>query len=125
MKISRTHYNDAGELMAPRTFDVSRLTVTPGGRPTTEAGFYHRFKFEGRTKAELADKTKRFFAEMIALPGYMTLTSREYEVRLDSYLRFGLDVLYAVEAPTDTATPTAQSSATQSSAATTGLAPRR
>lgn len=99
MKISPTHYNDAGELMAPRPFDVDRVTVTPGGRPSLDPGFYHRFKFEGRTQAEFEDKARRFFAEMAEVSGYMRLTLREYTVRMDTYVRFGLDVLYVIESP--------------------------
>ena len=97
MKISPTHYNEAGELMAPRPFDVDRVTVTPGGRPSLDPGFYHRFKFEGRTPAEREAKTRRFFAEMAEVPGYMRLALREYEVRMDTFVRYGLDVLYAIE----------------------------
>lgn len=99
MKISETFYNEQGELMAPREVDVAYGAVTPGGFPTVEAGFYHRFKFEGRTPAERQEKLERFSAEMAGVPGYMTLTARDYEVRMDSFVRFGYDVLYVVEAP--------------------------
>jgi len=97
MKISATFYNDAGELMAPRLIDVTLGSVTPGGRPSIEAGFYHRFKFEGRTEAELEAKADRFAGEMASVPGYSTLVLRPYIVRMDSYVRYGIDVLYAVE----------------------------
>lgn len=97
MKISPTFYNDAGELMAPLSVDVKLAPVTPGGTPTLEAGFYHRFKFEGLTERERDAKTRRFFAEMSSVPGYMTLVQRPYTVRMDSYVRYGLDVMYVVE----------------------------
>ena len=97
MKISATFYNDAGELMAPRPLDVKLGEVTPGGHPTTEAGFYHRFKFEGRTEQERQAKADRFFASMLTVPGYSTLVPRSYTVTMDGYVRHGLDVLYVVE----------------------------
>lgn len=97
MKISEVFYNDAGELMAPRPMDVKLGSVTPGGIPSTEAGFYHRFKFEGKTQAELQAKAERFSAEMRSVPGYSKLVARPYTVKMDSYVRHGLDVLYAVE----------------------------
>jgi hypothetical protein len=97
MKVSETFYNEDGELMAPRSVDVVRKSAAPGGLPTLEAGFYHRFKFEGRTKDEYDDKCNRFFAQMRNVQGYMTLVARPYTVEMGSYVRFGLDVLYAVE----------------------------
>jgi hypothetical protein len=118
MKISQTFYNDAGELMAPRPLDVKLGAVTPGGKPSLDAGFYHRFKFEGRTEAELESKRQRFFAEMQSLPGYMSLVVRPYTVCMDSFVRYGVDVLYAIEAATDEPAPSAErarSSRTQTS----------
>jgi hypothetical protein len=97
MKISATFYNDAGELMAPRPLDMTLASVTPGGIPSIEAGFYHRFKFEGRTQKELDAKSRRFFENMRAVPGYSTLVLRPYTVEMGSYVRHGLDVVYAVE----------------------------
>lgn len=97
MKVSATHY-ERGELMAPRPLDVKLASPTPGGVPTTDAGFYHRFKFEGRTKVEFDQKIERFVAEMTAVPGFTILTAREYDVKLDHYVRHGVDVLYVIEA---------------------------
>jgi hypothetical protein len=105
MKISPTFYNAGGELMAPRPMDVDRVTVTPGGIPSTESGFYHRFKFEGRSKAEYESKARRFFDQMGEIPGYSSLTLREYQVKMDNYVRYGLDVLYVIEAPRPAAGP--------------------
>lgn len=99
MKISATFYNTAGELMAPRAIDVKLSSVTPGGIPSIEAGFYHRFKFEGRTQKELDAKTRRFFDEMRHVQGFSTLVLRPYTVTMDSYVRQGLDVTYVVESP--------------------------
>ena len=98
MKISATFYNDADELMAPRPLDVKLGSVTPGGIPSIEEGFYHRFKFEGRTEAEYLDKYRQFFANMRQVQGYSTLVRSPYTVQMGSYVRYGLDVLYVVEA---------------------------
>ncbi|MCI4659687.1 hypothetical protein [Cryobacterium zhongshanensis] len=98
MKISATFYNEDGELMAPRPLDVTLGSVTPGGIPSIEEGFYHRFKFEGRTEAEYLDKYRRFFANMAQVQGFSTLVLRPYTVEMGSFVRYGLDVLYAVEA---------------------------
>ncbi|MFF2053799.1 hypothetical protein ACFVU2_19500 [Leifsonia sp. NPDC058194] len=125
MKISPTHYNDAGELMAPRPFDVERAMVTPGGRPSMDPGFYHQFKFEGLTQAELEDKARRFFAEMAEVPGYMRLTLREYTVRMDSYVRYGLDVLYVIESPEGAPKPRVAFTETQSDSAPSTNVARR
>lgn len=108
MKISATFYNDAGELMAPRPLDVKLRSATPGGIPSIEAGFYHSFKFEGRTKAEYQNKYRRFFDDMSYVSGYMSLTLREYTVEMGSFVRYGLEVLYVVEAPGGAASATAE-----------------
>lgn len=111
MKISPTFYNDAGELMAPLSVDVKLRSVTPGGTPTLEAGFYHRFKFEGHTEKERDTKSRRFFTEMSSVPGYMTLVQRPYTVRMDSFVRYGLDVMYVVESAEQATEATRRASA--------------
>ncbi|MET0887164.1 MAG: hypothetical protein ABWX92_12005 [Mycetocola sp.] len=103
MKISATFYNDAGELMAPRPLDVTLSSVAPGGIPSTEAGFYWRFKFEGRTQAELDEKRRRFFDSMGRIPGYSTLVLRPYTVSMGGFFRTGLDIIYVIEAAQDIA----------------------
>lgn len=97
MKVSPCFYNEAGELMAPRELDVKLASATPGGTPSKEEGFYHTFKFEGRTPAELEAKRRRFIEEMASVPRCMVLSTKEYTVQMDSFVRYGLDVLYAVE----------------------------
>ena len=104
MKIGPTYYNDAGELMAPRPVDITLAIITVGGHPTTEAGFYHRFKFEGRTEDEFQDKLDRFVHLMSAVPGFMALVERRYPVQMGSFVRHGIDVIYVVECPTQRAT---------------------
>ena len=101
MKISETRYNDAGELLAPDPLDVKIHSVGPGGRPTFDPGFYHQFNFVGATVAEYQKKRARFFAETSSVPGYMTLTPREYEVAMGNFVRYGLDILYVVEEVTE------------------------
>jgi hypothetical protein len=103
MKISATFYNDAGELMAPRPLDVTLSSVAPGGIPSTDAGFYWRFKFEGRTQEELDEKRRRFFDSMRRVPGYSTLVLRPYTVNMGSFFRTGLDIVYVIETAVDIA----------------------
>lgn len=103
MKISATFYNDAGELMAPRPLDVTLSSVAPGGIPSTDAGFYWRFKFEGRTQEELDEKRRRFFDTMRRVPGYSTLVLRPYTVNMGSFFRTGLDIVYVIETAVDIA----------------------
>ncbi|ROR76044.1 hypothetical protein SAMN06295974_3809 [Plantibacter flavus] len=111
MKISTTFYNDEGELMAPRELDVKLSSVTPGGFPSLEEGFYHRFKFEGRTEAELETKSRRFFAEMNDVSGYLSLVIRPYSVEMGNYVRHGIDVIYVVESAKQAEQAAAQASA--------------
>lgn len=116
MKISSTFYNAAGELMAPRQLDVTLSSVTPGGIPSIEEGFYHRFKFEGRTKAELEQKSRRFFDEMGAVQGFQALIVRPYTVEMDSFVRHGLDVVYVVESAEQAAQAAAHAAGNPASA---------
>lgn len=97
MIISRTTYNAKGELMAPLPGDLKTKHPTLGGIPTTDAGFYHRFKFEAAETAGLHAKEKRFFELMAAVPGFSTLKLRPYEVRVGKLYRTGLDIVYVVE----------------------------
>ncbi|MEO3931358.1 hypothetical protein WMO79_00900 [Micrococcaceae bacterium Sec7.4] len=99
MLVTRTTYNAQGELMAPLPADLSAKHPPIGGNPTTETGYYHRFKFEATTKAERLDKTARFFALMETVAGYSTLSLHPYEVRHGNFFRAGLDIVYAVESP--------------------------
>lgn len=99
MLMNHTAYNDNGELMAPRSIDIRHKQLrAPGGTPTTEAGFYHRFKFESPNQYELDAKTRRFFDMMNQVAGYSTLSLRPYEVRIGALYRTGLEVIYVVEA---------------------------
>jgi len=105
MKISPTFYNEAGELMAPREVDVNSVAVFPGGKPTKEEGFYHRFMFHGATPAERAAKRERFFAEMGSVPRLMVLSIREYTAEIGTFKRYGVDVIYAIESPEGASKP--------------------
>jgi hypothetical protein len=97
MLVTRTTYNTQGELMAPPTAELNAKHPPVGGTPTTEPGYYHRFKFEATTKAERLDKARRFFALMETVPGFSTLRLNPYEIRLGNHYRAGLDIVYAVE----------------------------
>lgn len=99
MIIGPTTYNARSELMAPRQDDLDTKHPMLGGRPTTEAGFYHRFKFEAPDTAGLHAKERRFFEFMGTVPGFSTLALRPYEVRLGRFYRTGLEVVYVVEKP--------------------------
>ena len=96
MKLHGTAYNNDGELLAPRP-GVLNVSISPGGKPTMEPGFYHRFKFEGHRKEELAHKTRMFFDLMASAPGYSTLSLRNYVIRGGA--RHGLDIIYVIEEP--------------------------
>lgn len=116
MIVSPTIYNADGELMAPTELDVKRHRPLPGGMPTLDAGYYHAFKFEGRTKSEFDAKVMRFVASMREVPGYMLLSAREYTVEMGAFKRLGLEVLYAVESAERPTRPARRSSANDSAA---------
>jgi hypothetical protein len=98
-RLKLTNYTPEGELLAP-TDDILNATPTfLGGTPTTDPGYYHRFRFESTTKAETLDKARRFFAMMEGVPLYSTLILKPYEVKVGGYHRFGYDIVYAVENP--------------------------
>lgn len=99
MLVSRTTYNANSELMAPLPADLNSKHPYLGGTPTTDPGYYHRFKFEATTKAERLAKIRRFYEIMNAVPGFSTLQLEPYEVRLGNYYRAGIDIVYAVENP--------------------------
>ena len=101
MIINKTIYNNDGALLAPRPEDLKAIHPFPGGKPTTEAGFYHRFKFESKDERHQMTKTKRFFELMGHVPGFSTLSLRPYEVRYGNFFRTGLEVIYVVESPCD------------------------
>lgn len=99
MKISPTFYNEAGELMAPHEADLNIAgSCSPGGHPSKDAGWYHRFKFEAATEAEREAKLRRYVREMHAVPNCMILTLEKYKVTIGSFVRYGVDSLYAIEA---------------------------
>jgi hypothetical protein len=97
MKVSPTFYSPVGELMAPDALDVKMNTAVPGGNPDLEPGFYYDFKFETVTAAERAQKRARLFEIMNAIPGFMALAVREYQVTMDTFVRYGFEMLYAIE----------------------------
>lgn len=97
MLIHETAY-DNGELLAPRKKDLDAKMIYPGGTPTTDAGYYHRFKFEATTREHLAHKERNFFNLMNSIPGFSTLSLRPYEVKINTY-RTGLDIVYVIETP--------------------------
>lgn len=99
MRLNRTTYNAAGELMAPPPGDLTAHFPYPGGMPSTDTGYYHRFVFNAVTEAERLQKSRRFFALMDDVPGFSTLRLKPYEVRVGNFLRFGLDIVYVVEDP--------------------------
>lgn len=108
MRISPTFYSAAGELMAPDPLDVKMRSAVPGGRPETEPGFYYDFKFVAETPRQLETKREEFFAYMKTVPGFISLATRDYAVRMDSFVRVGLEVVYAVESPAAASAPLAQ-----------------
>lgn len=97
MRMNKATYNNDGELLAPRPCDLSTMHAHVGGMPTTEAGFYHRFKFEAESEALLVAKIKRFYSLMSEVSGFSTLSLRRYEVRYGNYYRTGIDVIYVIE----------------------------
>lgn len=102
MLLSSVRYNDASELLAPRAIDLASKQITAlGGRPTFQAGHYHRFKFQAMTKRGALEKARRFFDLMTRIPGYSTLTLRPYEVRVGALRRYGYEILYVIETPSN------------------------
>ena len=99
MRVSHTKYNNDGQLLTPRASELTGAQLHVGGQPTTEAGFYHRFKFEAYDAAGLLRKTRRFFDLMSEVPGFSTLSLRPYEVHFGAYYRAGLEIVYVVETP--------------------------
>lgn len=98
-RLKLTNYTPEGELLAPTQAILNSANVPLGGTPTTDPGWYHRFKFESSTKAETLDKARRFFALMDAVPLYSTLILKPYEVHIGGLHRWGYDIVYAVENP--------------------------
>lgn len=99
MLIKPTIYNNAGELLAPLPGELDACQPGIGGTPTTEPGYYHRFRFEGATKAERLAKIRKFFARMNEVRGYSTLRLKPYEVEVGKHYRAGMDIVYVIEAP--------------------------
>lgn len=98
MKIDHTVYNAAGELLAPLPADIETKIPALGGTPTTDAGFYHRFKFDALDTQQLMAKKARFFDQMRQVTGFTTLDVRDFEVRCGNFYRVGVDIIYVVEA---------------------------
>lgn len=69
MIIGPNRYDD-GELLAPCAEEIMKTTY-PGGKPTTDAGYCHRFKYESRTQKELDAKNARFFRLMGDVPRFL------------------------------------------------------
>ena len=88
---------DNYELLAPREDELAKR---PGfeSRPTTDAGHCHRFIFGSTTQQEQDAKVRRFFDMMGNVPGFSSLSLREFRLPLGSR-RFCLDVVYTVETP--------------------------
>lgn len=98
MIINHTTYNEAGQLMAPRPEDLNTKRPPFGGMPSTDAGFYHRFRFDAGSPAELLAKKRRFFEMMGSVQGFSTLKLQDHEFRHGNYHRISFDVVYVVEA---------------------------
>lgn len=98
-RLKLTNYTPEGELLAPTDDILHAAEPGIGGKPTTDPGYYHRFRFAAATEAERIEKARRFFAFMETVPGYSTLTLESYEVPLVPRLRYGYDVVYVVENP--------------------------
>jgi hypothetical protein len=95
-RLKLTNYTPEGELLAPTTDILNAVDPGIGGKPTTDPGYYHRFRFAAPTEAERLAKAERFFAFMETVPGYSTLSLTPYEVSVVG-LRYGYDIVYAVE----------------------------
>lgn len=98
-RLKLTNYTPDGTLLAPTQSILQTADPGIGGKPTTDPGYYHRFRFAAPTKGELMEKARRFFAYMETVPGYSTLTLKPYEVSMVPRLRYGYDIVYVVENP--------------------------
>ncbi len=109
MKVSTTFYNADGDLMAPLPLDVKMASPTPGGIPTFDAGFYHAFSLSARTPAELQTLRARFIRRLAAVPRSQVLVAKPIEVRMDRFVRYGLELIYVVERPRARRSPARES----------------
>lgn len=98
-RLKLTNYTPEGELLAPTDEILNTGHIGIGGTPTTDPGYYHRFRFAAPTEAERLAKAERFFAIMGDVPGFSTLILKPYEVPLAPRLRYGYDIVYVVENP--------------------------
>lgn len=101
MKISSTSYNADGQLLMPTTLDVKLTRALPNTDISIDAGFYHLAKIEGRTPRELDATRERFVDVLRTAPLCTVLETREYKVQMDSFVRYGLQLLYVVELPVE------------------------
>lgn len=104
-KVSPCFYNEAGELLAPYSLDLKQAEPRIGGIPEKEPGFYYTFAFSAPTRRELAAKRRRFIDEMAPIPRMTVLSEQEYTTQLDSFVRHGIKLVYAIELENPPAIP--------------------
>lgn len=98
MKIARTSYADNGELHAPRSVDV-KMAGHGLGDITLDSGYYHLADIAGRSPRELAALRQQFIDTLATAPSGRVLSVREYEVKMDSFVSYGMKIIYVVEPP--------------------------
>lgn len=99
MIIGQNQYDRRGELLLPSESVLKLNRVTPGGRPTIDVGYQHRFKISGSNQREVKIQLDRFLSAMQRVNGYHPLVAREYVVNHRGYHRVGVDIVYGIEEP--------------------------
>lgn len=98
MKMGRVQY-DHGVVVPPSASMLKLKRTTPGGRPSIEAGFYHRFKISGTSKKDVHAKLTTFMNFMARVEGYDLIQAQDYQVSLAGLPMLGVDLIYVVEEP--------------------------
>lgn len=98
MIIGTTQYDEDGDLMVPSPIDMLTRSL-PGAEISAEPGHYHKVKFEALSEKERTARSREFLSTIGRARGFVVITWREYEVRMGSYVRYGVETVYAVELP--------------------------
>lgn len=97
--IERVAYDADKDLLAPSAHALKGMNTQINGRPTTDAGHYHRHSFRAYSPAERDEQMRRFFRFVSGVRGYSTLAVKTYTYDFFGRKVFGAHVVYAVEQP--------------------------
>ena len=97
MKVSRIDYSARGRMLEPDARHVAAASPVAGAPVSTEPGYYHVAKAEGRNEQEMRAAAERLSAELKRSPHTITvLSTRRYRYSLWTSERVGVEIVYAV-----------------------------